>query len=285
MPLTRATRRSLAPLFGTLLTTATAVAATSTTAPPAATAPASAATATDAPPPAAPAPPTTVAPAPSPAPAASPTTGTSGARPASHGFQMYLRTGAAFPVGDATGNRGDQLGRRYAWQVPFAIGLGGKITEAIYVGGYFGLAFGAEGSDLTTESACRDRDDNFQNDIACSALSLQLGLEGIYYFRPAERWSPWLGYGFGIEASQETIEDRVRKYREEQFSSGYTVAKLSVGVDRRSAVGIGPFGEIAVGRFTHVRTDVNDAEVASGSISSQAFHAWITLGLRLVVAP
>ncbi|HVU01200.1 MAG TPA: hypothetical protein VHE30_05590 [Polyangiaceae bacterium] len=206
-------------------------------------------------------------------------------RPPSHGFQMSIRTGVSFPTGDATGASGDTLGRRYAWQIPLALDLGGKVSDSVYVGGYLGLGFGGEGSDFVTESACRDDDDDLQNDIACSAFSFRLGVEGEYSFSPGERWNPWIGYGVGFESSEESIEDRRRHYRETQISTGYTLGKISVGVDRRAAVGFGPFLEVALGRLTHGRTLVNDAEVGSGTIPAQAFHAWITLGLRMVIRP
>ena len=48
---------------------------------------------------------------------------------------------------------GDRLGRRYAWQWPLGLGLGGKVSDSVYIGGYLGLAFGAEGSDLDIEAA------------------------------------------------------------------------------------------------------------------------------------
>lgn len=216
---------------------------------------------------------------------ARPAAADSAERPPSTGFQMSIRTGARFPIGDATGTPGDQLSRRYAWQIPISVGIGGKITDAFYLGGYLGFGFGAEGSDFITESACDDKDDNLENDIACSVFSGEIGVEGHYSFNPGARWNPWIGYGIGYESSQETIEDRRKRYRETQFSSGYTLGKFSVGVDRRSSVGFGPFLEVAVGRFTNAHTDVNDNRVSSGAISSQAFHAWITLGLRFVVSP
>jgi hypothetical protein len=206
-------------------------------------------------------------------------------RPASTGFQAALRFGASFPFGDATGELGDQLSARYAWQFPLSLEVGAKPTESIYVGGYLGVAFGAEGDDPRTENYCRDNDTNITNDIACSSMSMQLGLEARYSFTPAKRWNPWLAFGAGYEMSSEEIEDRAANYREEQSVSGVTVAKLSGGVDFRGGVGVGPFLDLAIGRFLDSRTEVDGEETFSGTIDEQAFHAWLTLGIRGVVNP
>ena len=53
-----------------------------------------------------------------------------GASPARTGFQMALRTGFSFPMGNATGVSSDTLSRRYAWQIPIAIDLGAKVRLA-----------------------------------------------------------------------------------------------------------------------------------------------------------
>jgi hypothetical protein len=198
---------------------------------------------------------------------------------------MAFRTGVAFPVGDATSAANDDLADRYAWQIPILIDLGAKVSDAVYVGAYFGIGFGAEGKDVTIESYCRDDDEDFENDIACTVVTLQAGIEGRYSFSPAEDWNPWVGYGIGFESAQQWIDDRNRGYRESTTASGLTVAKLSGGADYRGKVGIGPVGEVAIGRFASSRTEVNELETFSGDIDDPGVHAWLTVGLRMVINP
>ncbi len=205
-------------------------------------------------------------------------------RPAKTGFQAAFRTGVMFPGGKASGRPGDSLSARYSWAVPFMFDLGFKPTENIFVGTYFGLAWGAEGSYAPIEGACNDNDDDLENDVACNSVTLRLGLEGQYHFAPAERWNPWVGYGFGVESTVQTIEERgVRT--ESTTSSGLTYAQLSGGVDFRTAIGIGPFFEASVGRFNSSRTEVDNVETFDGDIDDRALHYWLTLGIRLVVRP
>jgi hypothetical protein len=191
----------------------------------------------------------------------------------------------SFPMGDATGARSDPLSRRYAWQVPIVLDLGVKVLDSLFVGGYLGAAFGAEGSDSKIEAYCRDDDDDFQNDISCSAFTFQIGIQAHYSFEPGGAWNPWVGYGFGYEVAQQTITDDRRSYRETTTVKGFTVAKLMVGADYRAGIGIGPYLEAAIGRFNQSRTEVNDEETHSGTIPEQAFHTWLTLGLRMTVNP
>jgi hypothetical protein len=201
------------------------------------------------------------------------------------GFQAAFRTGFSLPFGDATGVSSDTLGRRYAWQVPVAFDLGAKVTRAIFVGGYLQLGFGAEGSDNEVSAFCDDNDSNFENDVSCSVVTVRLGLEGNYQFQPDQRINPWLGYGFGFEGAIQSLTDRQRGYSETNTTSGLTYAQLSGGFDLRALVGFGPYAELALGRFTKVTTEQNGRKVFSGDIDDTAFHAWLTIGLRMVVRP
>lgn len=207
--------------------------------------------------------------------------------PAADGFQLSLGTGASFPLGNATGAPGDSLSRRYAWQAPLRLDLGAKLTDAIYAGVYLGFATGAEGSDVNVEAYCEDDDSNLSDDVSCSAHTVRLGVEGRYSFTPGERWSPWLGYGAGIETATEQLDDQRARYRETTTVYGYTLAKISAGMDYRagSVVGVGPFGEFAAGTFTQTVTEVNDEVRFDGEIEDPAWHFWLTLGVRMVLFP
>lgn len=199
---------------------------------------------------------------------------------------MAFRAGLSFPAGDATGAPGDSLGARLAWQVPLALDIGAKIFPNVFVGAYLGLGIGAEGSDPLVEGLCSDDDEDFENDVSCSGTTFRIGLEGQYQFTPDQKTNPWIGYGIGFEGANETLKAQEQGYTEEASASGMTYATISGGLDLRTkAVGAGPYGEVAIGRFTKGSTEVDGEETASGDIQDPAWHAWISLGLRMVLFP
>jgi hypothetical protein len=199
---------------------------------------------------------------------------------------MAFRFALAFPLGDTTGAPRDSLAARYAWQVPVGLDIGAKVIPNLFVGGYFTYAFGAEGSDALVEALCNDDDDDLENDVSCSASSLRLGLEVQYHFTPGEKMNGWIGYGAGIESAWQRIEDSQQGYSERTRVSGYTVAQISGGLDLRSkVVGAGPYAEVAISRYTKSSTEVNSVETASGDIEDQAWHAWLSIGIRMVLFP
>ena len=117
-------------------------------------------------------------------------------------------------------------------------------------------------------------------------MTFRLGLEVQYHFKPSETLNPWLGYGAGFESATQSIDDREQGYSETTALSGYTYAQLSGGFDlRKKTVGFGPYAELALGRFTQTSTEVNGVETASGDIADPAWHAWLSLGFRMVLFP
>ncbi len=199
---------------------------------------------------------------------------------------MGFRLGLAFPIGEATGEPSDSLAARYAWQVPLALDAGVKIGPNVFVGAYFGYAFGAEGSDPFVEALCDDNDEDLENDVDCDASTLRIGLEVQYHFAPTEKMNAWVGYGAGYETSDETITDRQQGYTERTIASGFTIAKLDGGLDFRSKVmGAGPYLEVAIGQFTKGTTEIGSAETWSGDIPDAAWHAWLAVGFRMVLFP
>lgn len=192
----------------------------------------------------------------------------------------------SIPFGAATGDRTDSLAGRYGWQwAPLELGLGAKVTDAVYVGAYLNLGVGGEGDDLRTERRCEAGDD-VDDDVSCSSTNVHVGVEARYTFAPAEDATGWIGYGIGITAATQTISDAGR-YRESTTARGIDWARLSGGFDFRlvRGFGMGPFVIAHLGRYTHQRTEVRDIVTFSGDIDDPAFHCWLTLGLRMVIFP
>jgi hypothetical protein len=211
-----------------------------------------------------------------------------GSPDANRGFQMHFTPllALSFPFGAATDAPRDSLSSRYGWQwVPFDLGIGAKPSDELYVGGYLNLGVGYEGSDLTTEKRCEAGDD-VSDDVSCSSMNVHAGIEVRYTFTPAEASTGWLGYGVGITSASQTISD-TGGYRETSSVRGIDWARLSGGVDFRlvRGFGLGPFAVVHVGRYMHQRTEIREVVTFSDEIEDQAFHAWLTLGLRMVVFP
>ncbi|MDF3064616.1 MAG: hypothetical protein K0R38_217 [Polyangiaceae bacterium] len=192
----------------------------------------------------------------------------------------------AVPLGDATAGRRDSLSGRYGWQwVPLELGLGAKVIDQLYLGAYVSLGVGYEGSDSRTSARCEAGND-VGDDVSCSSTTVHAGIEARYSFAAAESMNGWLGYGFGMTSGNQTISDAGR-YRESTTARGLDVARLSGGLDFRpkKGFGLGPYGVFSVGRYLHTRTEIREDVTFSGDIDAKSFHAWLSIGLRMVVFP
>jgi len=195
-------------------------------------------------------------------------------------------TAAAFPFGSATNRRADVLSARYGWQwVPFEVGLGAKIIDALYLGAYLNVGVGSEGSDVTTERHCETGND-VEDDVSCSSVTFHAGVEARYSFMAAEAMNVWLGYGIGVTSASQRISD-AGQYDETSTAQGIDLARLSAGLDFRfhRGFGLGPFAIVSIGRYTHERTTINNIVKFSGDIDDPALHGWASLGLRMVIFP
>jgi len=184
------------------------------------------------------------------------------------GFQMALRTGYAIPMGDASEDV--ELSDGVTGQVPLFIEIGGKISSNVFIGGYFGLAFGGGKN-------CDDAD-------SCVAVGVRLGPELQYHFTPAGSVNPWIGYGIGIESLAIAAETNGQETT--TSLSGFEYARLSGGVDFRLSrvFGIGPFVDFSIGEYTRFEFDTPVFD-ADGDIEDGAAHQWLTLGVRGVFFP
>jgi len=200
---------------------------------------------------------------------------------------MAASTGLRFHMGDASGAPGDTLGARYSYQLPVTLDLGFKLTPDVYLGGYLGFAYGAEGNADLIEDYCDDDDGNLSNDISCSVLSYRIGAALQYHFVPGGEYNPWVGYGFGLETVDQSLQDAPRGFKQSTQTTAVTLAKLNLGVDYRgrSGIGVGLLSEAAAGRFFHTRTEIDGVATYAGGIDQPAYHLWVGAGVRLVLFP
>lgn len=195
-------------------------------------------------------------------------------------------TAVAFPFGSATGAPRDSLSGRYSWHwIPLELGLGAKLIDHLYVGAYFNFGVGWEGNDPDTERHCEAGSD-LEDDVSCSSVSARGGIEVRYTFTPADAMTGWVGYGIGGTVASQTISDEGR-YREVSTASGIELARLTGGLDFRvkRGFGLGPYAMVSIGRFLHQTTEIRNEVVSSASVDDPSLHAWLCLGLRMVVFP
>lgn len=202
---------------------------------------------------------------------------TGGAPPAHTGFQLAVRGGVSGPLGKLTGEPDDSLSRSFRIQVPLTLDIGGKVSDHFFLGGYLGFGFGAAGSNF---------DDVCNTDlVTCGAGSLRLGALIQYHFRPAARVNPWAGYGIGLEAS--AVVAQLPQGDASFGASGWDFGRLMGGVDFRlpTGFGVGPYAELAVGRYSNLHEESPGGRDQTFDIPQKAVHAWLTLGVRIVLFP
>ena len=199
--------------------------------------------------------------------------------PARTGFQFALRTGYSIPMGKTgvalpnvqTGSTGSGMSEVTTGQVPVIIDIGGKIIPQLFLGGYFGLAFGGEAG--AAKAVCD------YNGGACVSVSAYFGIEAQYHILPAGPVNPWLGYGAGFES---LAVSEGNDSNNNLSLGGFQFARLMGGVDFRvnRTFGVGPFVDLALGRYSSASEGSRSVDINGGS-----GHQWLTLGARFVFFP
>jgi len=194
------------------------------------------------------------------------------------GFQMDIRTGYSLPMGKANGPMPvvglpeQQLSDISSGQVPLFVDIGAKVIPELFIGGYFGLAFGGAGG--TTKAACE------LNRVDCLTVDVHFGVEAQYHILPAGQVNPWIGYGLGFESF--ALGRSVGGVTVSEGYSGFEFARFMAGVDFRLSrvVGVGPFADLAMTSFGSYNPGST-----SVSLPETGVHEWLTLGVRVVFFP
>lgn len=161
-------------------------------------------------------------------------------------------------------------------QLPLVGDIGGKVSPNVFLGGYFGLAFG--GSAGATGLAC-DRQAR-----GCGAFRLNLGVEVQVHIQPDRAVDPWLGYGIGWELAQ--LSETRNTGNRTTSVSGIDFAHFQFGVDFRinRTIGVGPLMDMSLGEYLSSSVTTGNTNV-SGDIPNKSVHGWFLLGARVVFFP
>ncbi len=209
------------------------------------------------------------------------------APPAHRGFQMALRTGLSFPLGNISGADNDAMSRDFAAQFPIFVEIGVKLHPMIFLGGYTALSLGGASSTFRDAQGCAGA--NAKDGRSCLTSSLRVGVEVQVHFQPDERIDPWAGYGIGFEAASASASGGGSPSASESFT-GFELARLAGGVDFRLTplFGIGPYIELAFGTYSHAHVEGylgQATKSGDADIQNSALHVWPTIGVRGVFFP
>lgn len=213
-----------------------------------------------------------------PAPVAAPATATASAPEAHRGFQAALRAGVSLPFGSVTSTTA--MSDAVGIQIPLILDIGVKPIDALFIGGYFGIAQGGAAGAIADVCA--------HLAVSCNGLSLRFGAQVHYAFRPAATVNPWVGLAIGYEIARSSGASG--KNSVDNTLSGLELVHLMGGVDFRlaRAFGIGPFADFAFGQYSTAQTKQDAGgrvTTLGGAIDNPALHEWLTLGVRGVFFP
>ena len=169
---------------------------------------------------------------------------------AQRGFQTDVRGGYTHNFGKLTRDIGPDP---YKGGPFVEFGAGGRIIPHVYLGGFMRLAG-----------------------------SSKFGAEAIYYVMPGARFSPWVGYAFGLDVT--AIRD-LRTDQQQTFT-GPMFGRLTLGSDVRinHYVGVGVFADASLGRYSSESRTYGDNKVTR-DIRGKTLHGDASIGLRFILFP
>jgi hypothetical protein len=192
--------------------------------------------------------------------------------PPDHGVEVAVRLGLSVAAGSI--QDGTSLDSYAGSAVPLVLEAGWRFDPSLFVGGRFMYAFPQL---KNPNGSCNN------NGTSCDGYDMHLGVEGVYRFLVEQKFAPWAGLGFGYERASYDISARPN------FGGGATYtgfqALVQGGGDVRlnSQLVLGPFAELAFGRFESADTRTRIGNVTtdtSADIQNTAWHTWISFGIR-----
>jgi hypothetical protein len=192
--------------------------------------------------------------------------------PAGTGFQLGIRTSVQVPSGSLGGGSSfaDVLGPR----LHMAFDIGSRLSPYFFFGGYVGFSYALSAGDAF--SAACSATDACGNPVSCTAESLDGGAVAIATLLPNDMVDPWVGLTLGYELQGLSYAGATGLF------SGISPSALG-GIDFRIRNGdhkgimsVGPYGGVTLQRYL-----TGDIGSSSYDTSSEPFHAWIHLGVRV----
>ena len=196
------------------------------------------------------------------------------ADPAPVGLSIGLRAGYGIPGGNvgSLSDGGEQLSLSdgVKGMVPFWLDLAYKITPHLGVGASLQYGFGLVNKEKSMCTDCTVED---------IAFSANLYLHAV----PGGKFDPWAGIGLGYEILG--ITNRSPEGEAKVKLEGFQYLVLQAGGDLATgtAISVGPFFSVSVGRYDTVNTT---ARLGGRSISQSedipkpSWHQWVTLGVQ-----
>lgn len=187
--------------------------------------------------------------------------------PPDAGLTLGARFGFGAPLGRTS--QGNDLSKTFSGTIPLQIEAGWRFNPNLYGGVYFQFAAAQLDSQMREARAC-DADG-----VSCSSSDLRVGLDVVYTFLPAARFSPWAGFGAGFETAKLSVSQGGSTT--ELSWKGFELAHVTAGLDLRfwPAVRFGPFANATLARFTTREASVDSPQ--------GAFHGWMQFGMRAAV--
>jgi hypothetical protein len=188
-------------------------------------------------------------------------------------FMLAAGLGVALPVGDAAS--GLALSDLTNPQVLVGLELGFRLTPAWMASAVLDMALGHAGS--RSQDLCQAAG------FSCDTFTGSLGAQLRYTLTPLASTTGWIGVGSAWEFSEVSSSSRSSDARLVSFN-GWQYLRLSAGWDLRDMhyyrAAFGIFGTVAFCQY-------DSATDAAGThhLPSAPNHAWIQLGLRLVLGP
>ncbi|HEX9244456.1 MAG TPA: hypothetical protein VF875_18610 [Anaeromyxobacter sp.] len=190
--------------------------------------------------------------------------------------QLGLRLGYAPAMGDAAKDA-KMTDFSLSSQIPIQVDAAYKFNADFSAGLYFSYGFGQVDNkafeSLVGQQVCG------ANGITCSGSALRFGAQGNYTFNQVTGpIVPWAGLFLGYESVTTDLSGGGSSGSIEL--TGYELG-LQVGGDYKvnEQFSVGPYLTYSFGQYQNVEAKVNGQSFASGSITDQAMHSWLSIGV------
>jgi hypothetical protein len=192
--------------------------------------------------------------------------------PARTGFQLGIRTSVQVPSGGLGGGASfsDLLGPR----VHMAFDIGSRLNPYFFFGGYVGVSYGLSAGAAYGDTCSAT--DAYGDTVSCTAESLDGGAVAIVTFLPNAMVDPWMGLTVGYELQGMNYAGATGMF------SGVSPSVLAGfdfrirNGDHKGIMSVGPYGGVTVQRYL-----TGDAGGTTVDTSTEPFHTWIHLGVRV----